>query len=171
MRTVVLGKNPDIDAMIARRQAWGADRFDEVWDGDYHMAPFITGEHALVTADLARLLHAFSEAAGLVGSMAFNLGDPTDYRVPDLGFHREGWDGWGVPTAAVVVEVVNPDDETYDKFDFYAVHGVEEIIVADPAEPVVRIFRLEGSQYEEAAESRLLGVAADQLTTGVEWPG
>lgn len=170
MRTVVLGDNLDIDAMIARRRPWGADRFDEVWDGDYHMAPFITGEHALVTAELAGLLHPFAEAAGLVGSMAFNLGEPTDYRVPDLGYHRERWDGWGVPTAAVVGEVVNPEDETYDKFDFYAAHGVDEIIVADPAESVVRLFRLDGGQYLEAAESRLLGVRPDELTAGVMSP-
>ena len=38
-----------------------------------------------------------------------------------------------MPTAAVVVEVVSPDDETYEKSGFYAAHGVDELIVADPA--------------------------------------
>lgn len=170
MRTVVLGPNPEIDAMIARRRAWGADRFDEVWDGEYHMAPFITGAHALVTADLAALLHPFAKAAGLIGSMAFNLGEPTNYRVPDLGYHRERWDGWGVPTAAVVVEIVSPDDETFDKFDFYAAHGVEEILVVEPAERVVRVFQFEAGRYVEGPGSMLLAAPAAELTATVEWP-
>lgn len=54
----------------------------------YHMGPFPTGEQALVTADLAALLHPFAKAAGLIGSTPFNLGGPTGYRVPDLGYHR-----------------------------------------------------------------------------------
>jgi hypothetical protein len=170
MRTVVLGHNPEIDAMIARRRSWGADRFDEVWDGDYHMAPPITGEHALVTARLLLVLDPLADAARLIGSAAFNLGEPSNHRVPDLGYHHEQWGGWGVLTAAVVVEVVNPDDETYEKLGFYASRGVDEIIVADPTESVVRLFRLDGGQYEEVAESRLLGVAADELKASLEWP-
>lgn len=79
-------------------------------------------------------------------------------------------DGWGVATAAVVVEIVNPDDETYDKFDFYAAHDVEEIMVADPTERVVRVFRLQAGRYVKAARSGLLRAAADQLTESMEWP-
>jgi hypothetical protein len=41
------------------------------------------------------------------------------------------------PIAAILAEVVSPDDETYDKFGFHAahgvhgVHGVHELIVSD----------------------------------------
>jgi hypothetical protein len=31
-----------------------------------------------------------------------------------------------VATAAVVVEVVSPDDETCERFGFYAAHGVDD---------------------------------------------
>ncbi|MDQ3680552.1 MAG: Uma2 family endonuclease [Actinomycetota bacterium] len=37
-------------------------------------------------------------------------------------------------------EIISPDDETYEKFGFYADHGVEEIIVADPAARSVTIW-------------------------------
>lgn len=167
----MLGPNHDIEAMIARRRAWGADRFDEVWNGEYHVAPYITGEHALVSADLTGLLHPFAEVVGLIGSTAFNLGDPTNFRVPDLGYHRERWEGWGVPTAAVVVEVVLPDDETYAKFDFYARHGVEEIIVADPAEHTVRCFGHTLNSFHVQNECKLLGISSSDLTAAIDWPG
>ena len=94
---------PEIEEMISRRRAWGADRFDEVWEGEYHMAPFTTAAHSLVSARLSVVLHPFAEASGLIGTAAFNLGEPADYRVPDLGYHREFTDACGVPTAAVVV--------------------------------------------------------------------
>ena len=75
-----------------------------------------------------------------------------------------------MPSAAVVVEVVSPDDETYAKFDFYAAHGVEALIVADPHERIVRCFRRDGLRYVEAVNSELLAVAADELTRSIAWP-
>ncbi len=75
-----------------------------------------------------------------------------------------------MPTAALVVEVVSPDDETYEKFGFYAAHGVEEIIVADPHEQSVRCFRRDGDGYVEADASELLGVRAAELAEAIDWP-
>ncbi len=63
-----------------------------------------------------------------------------------------------VPTAAIVVEVVSPDDETWEKFDFYARHRVEEICIADPMARQIRWFVLAGDAYEETDASPLLGV-------------
>lgn len=171
MRTVVLGTNPELEAIIARRQALGQDRFDEVWDGEYHMSPGPTVGHALVDHAFAALLTPYAQAAGLHGSTAFNLGDgPTDFRVPDGGYHRGAPSGTWVPSAAIVVEIVSPDDETYAKFEFYAAHGVEEVIVADPAEKRVRCFRLSGTSYVESESSDLLGVHASYLTAEIDWP-
>ncbi len=40
MRTVVLGPPPaELEALIARRHSLGLDGSDEVWKGEYHMAP------------------------------------------------------------------------------------------------------------------------------------
>lgn len=74
-----------------------------------------------------------------MGTGPFNLGRPDDFRVPGGGYHRGRPTGTFLATAAVVVEVVSPGDETFDKFDFYAGRDVEEIVLADPQRRVVRI--------------------------------
>ncbi len=167
----MVGPNPDVDALIVRRHSLGQDRFDEVWDGEYHMAPGPTGPHALVDGELLALLHPLAKSAGMYATTAFNLGDgPEDFRVPDGGCHRERPVGTWVPTAAVVVEILSPDDETYAKFDFYASRGVEEIIVADPMRRRVEIWRRRGDHYETAPASDVLCVPASELTASIDWP-
>lgn len=170
MRTVVIGPNADVDEIIARRRAYGQDLYDEVWEGEYHIAPAPSVAHALLQARLLLLLEPFAEAAGLISSAPFNLGTPGDYRVPDGGYHRVEPQGVWHDTAAIVVEIVSPDDETYAKFDFYAAHGVGEIIVADPTEKTVRCFHRTGSAFHEQPESTLLGVGVADLTASIRWP-
>jgi Uma2 family endonuclease len=75
-----------------------------------------------------------------------------------------------VPTAVVVVEILSPDDETFDKFGFYAGTGVDELIVVDPAERLIRCFRHDGDDYAETAGSDLLAVSSLELTTRLNWP-
>ncbi|MBA3619672.1 MAG: Uma2 family endonuclease [Acidothermales bacterium] len=116
MKTVVLGERPrQLEEWLARRRELGQDRFDEVWEGEYHAAPAPQPRHGYLAAQLVRRLGERADAAGLVGTGAFNLGEPDDYRVPDHGYHHELPTATYVPTAAVVVEVVSPDDETYEK--------------------------------------------------------
>jgi len=171
MRTVVLGRNSDVEAMIARRHSLGQDRFDEVWNGEYHMSPGPTGPHAMVDSELAALLYPLAKAAGLYATTAFNLGDgPDDFRVPDGGYHRSIPTGTWIATAAIVVEIVSPDDETYAKFDFYAAHSVEEIIVADPSARAVACYAPLGDRYHVQSRSALLGVGSADLAAGISWP-
>ncbi len=73
-------------------------------------------------------------------------------------------------TAAIVVEIVSPDDETYAKFDFYAAHRVEEIIVADPTQKTVRCFHRTVSAFGEEPGSTLVGVGVAELTASIRWP-
>lgn len=170
MRTIVLGANPDVEAVIARRRSLGQDLLDEVWEGEYHMAPAGTGAHALLQMSLPHLLHPFAAKAGLIASGPFNLGQPDDFRVPDIGYHRIKPVGVWQATAAIVVEIVSPDDETYAKFDFYLAHGVEEIIVADPAEQSVNCFRRAGDAFSGSERSLLLGIDAAFMTAEIDWP-
>jgi Uma2 family endonuclease len=171
MKTVVLGEPPaELDALLTRRRALGLDRFDEVWEGVYHVAPASHPWHGYIDNVLAELLGPLARAAGLVGTGPFNLGEPDDYRVPDRGYHRGLPATVWVPTAAVVIEVVSPDDETWEKLDFYAQHGVDEIGVADPLEAVLRWFRLAEEQYEETDASGLLGITVADLSAQIEWP-
>lgn len=171
VKTVVLGPPPaELEALIARRHTLGLDIHDEVWEGVYHVAPAPRPAHGYVDNALAVLLDPYARAAGLLGTGPFNLGSSNDYRVPDRGYHRELPDRVYVPTAAVVVEVVSPDDETYAKLDFYAAHGVEEILVADPAERTISCYALVHGRYEPRAGSHLLAVTAQQLGSKISWP-
>jgi Uma2 family endonuclease len=155
---------------IASRQALGQDAFDEVWDGEYHVVLGPSAKHGRVDDELSALLRPRARAAGLVRTGPFNLGTREDYRVPDGGFHRGSPTGVYLPTAAVVIEVVSPDDETYLKMDFYASHGVEGLVVADPQLQVVRIWQLIDGALVETGQSDLLGASATELTRDVAWP-
>ena len=171
MKTVVLGPRPEeLDQLIQRRRAQGLDTFDEVWEGSYHMAPAGRARHAYMDDVIAVLLHPYAQAAGLIGSGPFNLGHKDDYRVPDRGYHRALLDVVYFDTAAVVVEIVSPDDETYAKLPFYAVHDVDEVMVIDPDGHSVRIFVLGDGRYDEADRSALLELDSAQLEQVITWP-
>ncbi len=172
MKTVLLGPPPpEVEAFLDRRRALGQDGHDEVWEGVYHVAPMAHGWHGYLDSVLAVLLDPYARAAGLVGTSAFSLGDPGDFRVPDRGFHRQLPSAVWIPTAAIVVEVISPDDETWAKFDFYARHHVDEICTADPLARQLRWFALAGAAYEETDASRLLGVPVAEIVRQIEWPG
>lgn len=171
MKTVVIGPPPpELEAVIARRRALGQDTHDEVWEGDYHMAPAPHQWHGYVAAQLTIALGPHAAAAGLIVTDPFNLGDPDDYRVPDLGLHRRLLDTAFVPTAAMVVEVVSPGDESSDKFEFYAAHGVDEVLIADPAVGELVLFTLDGGRYRGTDRSRLLDIDLTVLAGAVRWP-
>ena len=168
----MLGPQPaEVRALIERRRALGIDIFDEVWEGSYHVAPAPSAAHAYLDDVLAVLLHPYAVAAGLVGSGPFNLGEPGDFRVPDRGYHRGVPRGTWLDTAAVVVEIVSPDDETYEKFGFYARHGVDEILVADPSTAELSLWaRASDDRYERAGASVMLRVEISELAGAISWP-
>lgn len=168
----MLGPQPaEVQALIQRRRALGIDMFDEVWEGSYHVAPAPNAAHAYLDNLLAVRLHPYAEASSLVGTGPFNLGDAQDYRVPDRGYHRSRPTGTWIPTAAVVVEIVSPDDETYAKFGFYARHGVDEILVGDPSLGEIGMWsRASDERYERVGASALLRVSAADLVAAISWP-
>jgi Uma2 family endonuclease len=172
VKTVVIGPPPpELQQLIQRRRSLGLDRFDEVWEGNLHLAPVPGFGHAYIEREVARVLRPFADAAGLIETGPFNLGRASDFRVPDGGYHRsvpEG-DGVYVTRAALVVEVVSTDDETFEKFPFYAAHGVEEVIVVEPASRTARIRRF-ADGYEDVAVSGVLGLSVEGLQSAIRWP-
>lgn len=173
MKTVVLDPlPPEIEQLIERRRRLGLDSYDEMWEGVYHMAPMARFGHGQLQAQILGLLGPLADRAGLLASGPFNLGKPDDFRVPDAGLHRghPDPDATYLDTAAVVVEIVSPGDETYDKLPFYAAHGVDEMLIVDPANRRVAIFALTGAQYENARRSGQLNVDVDQLAVAIRWP-
>ena len=171
MRTVVLGEQPaPLRSWLDQRRALGQDRFDEVWEGEYHVAPEAHGRHGDVQNQLAVLLRPRAQAAGLWGSGPLNLGGPGDYRVPDQAYLRQrATEVWN-PAAAIVVEILSPGDESYAKFGFYHRLGVEEVLVVDPLRRAVEWYGRTGEGFERTGASRLLSVTEDDLVAEIDWP-
>ena len=160
---------PEFETLLERRRALGQDLYDEVWAGDYHMKPAPHPVHGYVDHQLAGLLSPLGQRAGLVATGPFNLGRPDDFRVPDQGLHRGLPRTTFVPTAAVVIEVVSPDDETWNKIDFYNACSVDELLIADPAQRSVTWLRLEDDRYAERESSALLRLGSAELAAEIDW--
>jgi hypothetical protein len=171
MRTVVLGARPkELEALIADRRATGADLYDEVWEGDYHMNPAPRKSHAGLDDEIAAALRPHAKRLGLLPTGIFNLGEPDDFRVPDRGLHRSHEDLVWCPTAALVVEILSPDDEAWAKLPFYAAREVDEVVIADPAERTVVWLERDGDRYCRVDRSALLGVEVAEIVAAIDWP-
>lgn len=164
---------PGLAELIQRRKKLGQDRYDEVWDGVYHVAATSRFGHGRLQLQLGVVLTGLAPPGLVVGGPA-NIGSgEQDHRVPDLVVLREPADDTALwlPTAAMVVEVRSPGDETYAKFGFYYTHGVEEILVADPAERTLLLFvRDPPRQYLQAQDSAVLAVDVARIAGDLTWP-
>ena len=136
------------------------------------MVPGPSIEHADVSQQLAELLGPPARAAGLRPTMSeFNLGrSEHDFRVPDGGLHRPGAAGVSHATAALVVEILSPDDESWQKLPFYAAHGVDEILIVDPAERAVTWLGLGDGEYQPIPRSALIELGAAEVAERLDWP-
>jgi Uma2 family endonuclease len=162
---VMLIAEPHLEEeLIAERRASGADRFDEVWEGVYHVSPIPNIEHQ----ELAGILFAiFLEVvrAGKLG-MAYpgvNVSDREEdwtqnYRGPDVavvlaGCHAKncGTHWFGGPD--LVVEVVSPHDRSRDKIDFYSLVGVREFLIVDRFPWALELYRLNAGRLQLAGRS------------------
>lgn len=173
VRTLILDpSSAGLDELVERRRRSGLDRLDEMWDGVLHMVPAPSGEHADITYQLAVQLGAPASAAGLFPALGgFNLGDSDEnYRVPDGGLHRERLRGVWHPTAALVIEVVSPGDETREKLPFYAEHQVDELLIVDPTTQAVDWLALDDGEYRPVQRSRLIDLGPEELARGIDWP-
>lgn len=173
MRTLLPDPPPaDIEQLLERRRRAGADRHDEVWEGVLHMAPEPSGAHLYIQQQLAELLAAPARAAELTpGIGGFNLGEPDDYRAPDGGLFRALDLGVWHPTAALVVEIVSPGDDSWNKLPFYAAHNVDEVLIIDPAKRILDWLALdEQGEYHPITHSHLIDLGPAQLTEQLNWP-
>ncbi len=170
MKTIVLGEHLEMTALIERRRSLGLDTYDEVWNGVYVMAPFAHSNHGVLKSELLHALDPLARRVGLRPGDSFNLGEKYDFRVPDAGYHRTVPGTLYVPTAALVLEVLSPDDETFAKFDFYAAHGVDELLVADPDARTLHCWHLIDGAYVQQQRSALLDVDTATLVAEVDWP-
>src|SRR5262245_14269348 len=112
------------------RQRTGADRYDEVWDGVYVMAPLANNEHQWLALELSLAIRSAIRVPqdGMVFA-GCNVSDQEvhwekNYRCPDVAVYLAGnpakdcdthW--FGGPDFAV--EIVSPNDRSRDKLGFY----------------------------------------------------
>jgi Uma2 family endonuclease len=184
MRAVMLAPPQDF---LAERRARGADRWDEVWEGVLHMPPPPSANHQRIAGKLWRVLAPLADARGLEVWHETGLFRPgaaeRDYRVPDLMAARpelaseRGVEG----PADLVVEILSPEDETYDKLPFYESLGVREVLVVEPKTRAAELYVLRGGKLRAmtpdasgALRSEVLGAALrvlDGPSLRVTWDG
>jgi Uma2 family endonuclease len=170
MPTVFLDPLPvEIDELLYRRKRLDLDRADEMWEGVLHVNPTPHGRHGRVLQQIVALLDGLSRAAGLLPMADFNLGTKGNYRVHDSGILHPGPDRLYYPTAALVVEIVSPKDESWAKLPFYAAHDVEEVLIVDPKKHEIHWLALRGDRYEPIERSGLIALGPAELAERIEW--
>jgi Uma2 family endonuclease len=165
MAMVVL--DPSVEERLkAEREASGLDRYDEVWEGVYMMAPLANIEHQGLQSGLAaamrnsvgwdRAIHVHAGA---------NVSDRQEewthnYRIPDVvvvypgGAARDCGTHWcGGPDFCV--EIASPGDRSRDKLDFYARIGVRELLLVDRDPWTLELYRLTNARLELVGRSDL----------------
>jgi Uma2 family endonuclease len=160
-----------LEPLLERRHRSGLDRMDEVWDGVLHMVPAPSGRHALIESQLAYLLRPLAQRADLYTTGQFNLGESeADFRVPDGGLHRTLPTGTWHSTAALVIEIVSPGDESWEKLPYYAAHGVDEVLIVDPSKRSIDWLGLNEGEYRPIERSGLIELSTSDLAEQIDWP-
>jgi Uma2 family endonuclease len=171
MRTVILGERPpELEAFLERRRQLGQDTHDEVWEGAYHLAAIAHSDHGLVQAEVLFALTGRAKRLGLVALTGCNIGDPSDFRVPDGVLCATAPHVVYVPTALLVVEVLSPDDESFAKLPFYAARGIHDVVIAHPQERWVRCYDLRSGEAVLSDRSSVLDLPMAQLAAEITWP-
>jgi Uma2 family endonuclease len=167
--TIIRGpRPPEIEAWLERRRRAGLDRFDEVWEGRYVVAPDPHLNHGRTQLGVAAVLLSAARRLGLHAAGTFNLGAPGDYRVPDAGLTAAPPSVWH-DSAVLVVEILSPDDDTFDKLSFYRAYGVRELLVLDWTTRDVRVVDLQAGDGDRP-DSAVLGLTTSEIRAAIDWP-
>lgn len=165
MATLVIDRFVE-DEIRAQRKASGGDRYDEVWEGTYVMAPLANLEHQHLAMRLAAILDELFGRTGQAQVFAgANVSDrekgwDKNFRCPDVvvAFHggraRHCGTHWcGGPD--FLTEIISRDDKSRDKFEFYARIGVRELLLVDRDPWALELYQLQGSELKLAGASTL----------------
>lgn len=155
MRAVIPEVLPE---SVAWRRRAGIDRWDEMWEGEFHMPPAPNRSHQDFQWELQTWLrsHWTSPSGNRVHgevNVAAPGGWPNNYRIPDLVLLTPDCsaidhDVYIEGAPSVVVEICSPGDETMEKLPFYARLGVAEVWVVDRDTKVPNLYVLSSGQYE-----------------------
>jgi Uma2 family endonuclease len=148
------------------REASGADRFDEVWDGVYVMSPLANEEHQRL---VGRLVFVLQSVLGLDGPHlvypGINLSDRAEgwehnYRGPDVAVFLAGTAARNLGThwmgaADFLAEIISPFDRTREKLPFYEQLGVREVLLVDRDPWALELYRHQAGALVLAGRSTL----------------
>jgi len=150
--------------LLEQRRAWGADKYDEVWDGVYVMSPAANDEHQ----DLAGEFHfVFRTVLGCAAKIrqGVNISDRrkgwrNNYRVPDVAVFLAGTKAVNLITHWLGgpdfgVEIVSPNDRTHEKIPFYEKVGAGELLVVCRDPWKLELYRRDAEQLLLVGESTL----------------
>lgn len=149
------------EGLLEERRRRGLDRYDEMWEGVLYLAAAPRRRHQRVVAALIAALYEPAEQVGLTVEDGINVCNPArpfdDYRIPDLVVIGPDattvGDDFGVTDGvALAVEVRSPREDAEAKLGFYAMRGVNEVLIVDLADigaPSVRLLRPQAGGYAE----------------------
>jgi Uma2 family endonuclease len=163
--TIVIAEPRVERDLIEHRRARGVDRFDEVWERVYFMAPAPNIEHQGLVARLTRMLMEVVDDAGL-GQVypAVNVTDRDDwqqnFRVPDITVFLDDTNAENLDTrwrgpVDFLVEVISPHDRAREKMPFYEKLGVREVLLVDRDPWQLELYRHENERFRPVGVSRL----------------
>ncbi len=152
------------EKLIAERQAAGADKFDEVWDGVYVMSPLANDEHQYLVKELTTVLTFAVDWAKLGQTRpGVNISDRKDdwtknYRCPDVAVFlnetkAENCDAFWFGGPDFGIEIVSSGDRIVEKLSFYAAVGARELLVIDRDPWVLTLLRLAQGELLKVAKS------------------
>lgn len=172
MQTLVRQPAPaEFEALLRDREARGLDRWDEVWDGVLHMNPPPNTAHEFMVMAIGRTFGPLADAVGLEIAAGVGLGPgPNQYRRPDVTLLRSDYPAQWHDTVPLLVEILSPGDETFEKFPYYAEHRVDEVVIVNVDQRSVQWLALRGGEYVEVDTSTVLGVAVRDVALGLRWP-
>ena len=148
-----------------QRRAWGADKFDEVWEGTYMMAPLANDEHQNLAGKFCAILMEVLGWQGLATilpgvNLAAMIGHwKENYRCPDIAVFisdtkAENCDTHWCGPADFLIEITSPNDRTHEKIAFYDMIGVVELLIVNRENWTLELYQRQDGRLQKTAESQ-----------------
>jgi len=152
--------------ILTQRRAWGADRYDEVWEGVYVVSPMPNNEHLSIATRIAAVFQSalgWENGADVLAGV--NVSDrrkgwKKNYRVPDVAVFLEGTRAENLATHWLGgpdfgVEIASPGDESREKIPFYEKVGTQELLIIDRDPRTLELYRRDGKKLVLAGKTSL----------------
>lgn len=169
-----------LQSLVLHRRRTGTGRLDECWEGVWHLTdPGRT--HQRLAGQIYRVHAEVVEDAGRGSAwISINVTDREvrwleNHRCPDgaviLPGNQGRWIGernaaafWGGPD--LVLEILSPGDDSYEKLPFYAERGVREVLIVDPETRRPELWRLEGRVLRVVTGAQVSEVTGLEYSAG-----